>query len=87
MLLTVLFFSVKCLQKAVKHSYFIVCSACTEKEQICGKCAEKMEQGVKEDDAANGEDHPDLKKLDINAKLKSDDDETGGEEASTGSNK
>ncbi|XP_069137093.1 uncharacterized protein C9orf85 homolog [Argopecten irradians] len=33
----------KCLQKAVKQSYFIMCVPCMTKLQVCGKCGQKKE--------------------------------------------
>ncbi|XP_033749164.1 uncharacterized protein C9orf85 homolog [Pecten maximus] len=33
----------KCLQKAVKQSYFIICVPCMTKLQVCGKCGQKKD--------------------------------------------
>jgi len=41
--LTVFLFSVKCGNKTVKNSYFTVCKICSDEQQICGKCGQRVD--------------------------------------------
>lgn len=37
------FSSVKCLQKTVKDSYYIICKPCALQLELCAKCGKKEE--------------------------------------------